>query len=304
MVVLLIVNVTVFPEFSGKFLADTTIQTLSQTQTTLKMATEWFMEPNSDDKSTGRADKTASASSAQSAKRPSKESRLASLTDAKAKLRSKLSSCKAALRECTFEIEYTVITSQSLKPISSTAMAGLIRNVNTLISACESKFVLLGAKESAPGSGTGSSDSDKSKASGSADDDVSSDNGEGSGAKDYEPLSTRTSLEVRLEHVKPQREIASGDPQVLETLLARVKEPVSHLLAQVDGAIHLVSSCLAYCYNIRKLPSGIVVPKGISIQEVDIRVDMFAEAIAFYDRIFHESLRKVAAAEVAHDEVR
>lgn len=313
--VLLIVNVTVFPEFSGKFLADTTIQTLSQTQTTLKSATEWFMEPKEDeegkDRTACRASKVPTAGTGKSRTASTQESRLATLTDAKGKLRAKLSSCKSALRECMFEIEYAVVPSRSLKPISSTAMAGLVRNVNTLISACESKFVLMGAGEPDTESRGASHDSD------------SSDSENGMPSTDYQeflreeraegsrgpsrrsqlPVSRRTSLEERLEHVKPQREIASGNPDVLETLLARVREPVTDLLAQVDAAILLVVSCLAYCYDVEKLPSGVIAPKGIRIEELDIRVDTFAAAVAFYDLCFQDSLSRVAAAEAANEEV-
>jgi len=304
--VLLIVNVTVFPEFSGKFLADTTIQTLSQTQTTLKAATEWFMEPK---KAGEQANKVSTAGSARSAKATSQESRLAALTAAKGKLRAKLSSCKSALRECMFEIEFAVVPSRNLKPISSTAMAGLVRNVNTLISACESKFVLMAAADTKAADEGHGSDSDYSEDGMLSPDYQGSEreeNAQGSrrpSRRSELPMSTRTSLEERLEHVKPQREIASGNPAVLETLLARVREPVTDLLSQVDAAILLVVSCLAYCYDIEKLPAGVVAPKGIRIEELDIRVDTFATAVAYYDRCFQGSLSSVAAAEAAQEEV-
>ncbi|KAB5577727.1 hypothetical protein GE09DRAFT_529592 [Coniochaeta sp. 2T2.1] len=307
--VLLLVNVTVFPEFSGKFLADTTIQTLSQTQTTLKSATEWFMEPQKDGETGVRVRKMSTTTTAKSSATTTQESKLAALTGAKSKLRAKLSSCKSALRECTYEIEYAVVPSRSLKPISSTAMAGLVRNVNTLISACESKFVLMGSKEQE--NGTSDDDSQESDSTYSDHGMLSPNLGEeeyGQGSRrssrrSQMPISTRTSLESKLEHAKPRREIASGDPNVLETLLARVREPVSNLLGQVDAAIVLVVSCLAYCYDIERLPSGAVAPDGISLEELDIRVDTFAGAVAFYDLCFQDSLRRVAAAEAAHEEV-
>ncbi|OIW28439.1 hypothetical protein CONLIGDRAFT_661844 [Coniochaeta ligniaria NRRL 30616] len=312
MAVLLIVNVTVFPEFSGKFLADTTIQTLTQTQTTLKTATEWFMEPKEDDDGTaGRANKVSTAGTGGSTKASRQESRLANLTAAKGKLRAKLGSCKSALRECMFEIEYAVVPSRSLKPISSTAMGGLVRNVNTLISACESKFVLMGAREADTESRGDTHDSESSYSeNGNLSPDyrefLREEHGEGSrrpSRRSQLPISTRTSLEERLEHVKPQREIASGNPDVLETLLARVRAPVTDLLSQVDAAILLVVSCLAYCYDVEKLPAGIIAPKGIMLEELDVRVDTFAAAVAFYDLCFQESLSRVAAAEAANEEV-
>ncbi|KAL1835089.1 hypothetical protein VTK73DRAFT_6291 [Phialemonium thermophilum] len=40
-----VVNVLVFPEFSGRFLGEATIDTLCLTESTLKAAVEWFLEP-------------------------------------------------------------------------------------------------------------------------------------------------------------------------------------------------------------------------------------------------------------------
>lgn len=307
--VLLVVNVTVFPEFSGRFLADTTIQTLSQTQTTLKTATEWFMEPSSRDEEASETNGSSSrqrsnsvaAHSAKSASTPPTISKLATLTGAKAKLRAKLSNCKSALRECMFEIEYAVIPSRSLKPISSTAMAGLIRNVTTLISACESKFVMMDGAGSRGQESAVTSDTEREESGLSS----RTENGERSKTRQPQsiPVSRRTSMESRLEHVKPQREIASGDPEVLDTLLARVREPVTDLLDQINGAIPLVMTCIAYCYDVKQLPPGIIVPKGLNLEEVDIRVDVFADAIALFDQCFQEALGKVAAVEAANGEV-
>jgi hypothetical protein len=188
-------------------------------------------------------------------------------------------------------------------------MSGLVRNVNTLISACESKFVLMRATDTEANdveSDYDSSGSDTGELSPDYQHFAADDNVQGSrrASRHSEfPLSRRTSLEEKLEHVKPQREIASGNPDVLETLLARVREPVTDLVSQVDGAILLLISCLAYCYDIEKLPAGLLAPKGISIQELDIRLDSFATAVAFYDRCFQESLGRVAEAEAAHEEV-
>ncbi len=44
-VIVLLVNVAVFPEFSSGFLGTVTVETLSQTAATLREATAWFTEP-------------------------------------------------------------------------------------------------------------------------------------------------------------------------------------------------------------------------------------------------------------------
>lgn len=312
--VLLLVNVTVFPEYSGRFLADTTIQTLAQTQSTMKAATEWFMEPSITDREgtpapdcdcdgTTLVRKAQSANSVKEAE-ASSDSKLATLSAAKAKLRAKLSSCKAALKECTFEIEYALIPSRSLKPVSSTAMTGLMRNVTTLISACESKYVMMSKANTGSEDGTTSnSDSDSEGTEDAADD-----NGTRSPLRPpwSAPASRRTSvasMESMVEHVKPQREIASGDPEILNALLARVREPVKDLLTEVDASIASVMLCLAYCYGVQQLPPDLPDPKSLTLQEVDRRVDSFSDAITSFDKCFQEALGKVAADEAASGEV-
>lgn len=113
----------------------------------------------------------------------------------------------------------------------------------------------------------------------------------------------RRALAETLKELKPDREIAAGDADVLESLLGRVREPVENLLAQVNHAISLVMTCLAYCYDVERLPDGSIVPKGISLEEIDIRVDIFTTAIASFDRCSTEALRNAVSVGSADDEV-
>lgn len=336
--VLLVTNVTIFPEFSGSFLGETTIEVLSQTETTLKAAVEWFIEPiaekkarpsNADSDSPLEAHNTASSASTSAhadnqngqqrqvdSRKPldksTRVSRLAALTVAKENLRMKLGSCKKAYEECTFEIMYSVLPPRSLKPISKRAMAGLVRNVITLISACESKFALIGEDIEDPPSRTSESDASSDSSHSESDDSSSEDSGsddagrEGmsrSSKKKLKSLKARQALADVLNELKPHREIASGDVDVLESLLGRVREPVAELLTNVNDAIDLVMTCLAYCYDVKRLPSGAIVPKGIRIEEVDIRVDIFATAIASFDISSTEALGKAALVGAADGEV-
>jgi len=69
---------------------------------------------------------------------------LSALTTAKAKLRTKLSCCKVAQRECNFEVAVSVLPPRNMKPISVSCMKKLVANTIALIGACESKYALLG----------------------------------------------------------------------------------------------------------------------------------------------------------------
>jgi hypothetical protein len=333
--VLLVTNVVIFPEFSGSFLGETTIEALSQTETTLKAAVEWFIEPvkgkevsepsassRSEASGTACAASTSAIAGSQSNQLPSMESnkapkaatrvsRLASLTAAKARLRVRLSHCAKAYEECTFEIMYSVLPPRSLKPISIKAMAALVQNVITLISACESKFALIreeDMEESLPGPGhpkvsSDSSGSESDDSSESSSDDSDKEVTGRSSKRDKKHMRARRALAETLQELKPDREIASGDVDVLESLLSRVREPVGDLVTQVNHAISLVMTCLAYCYDVTRLPDGSVVPKGISLEEIDIRVDIFTTAIAHFDKCSTEALGKAVSVGAADGEV-
>ena len=102
---------------------------------------------------TGKSKGTESKSSQSPPKRS-----LTDLTNGKAKIRKKLSDCKAAQQECNFELAVSVLPPRNMKPISVQAMKKLVANTIAVISACESKFALLGSDEDGQ-----ASNSDKAK---------------------------------------------------------------------------------------------------------------------------------------------
>ncbi|KAK3944791.1 hypothetical protein QBC46DRAFT_455849 [Diplogelasinospora grovesii] len=322
--VLLLVNVTVFPEYSNDFLGSTTIDTLHQTESAFKSAVEWFVEPppepteqdgSAPPHEDGHEKAAAAAKPAQT-----RVARLAALTARKEKLRAKLAGCKKAYEECTFELSYSVLPPRSLKPIIKTAMSSFTRNVITLISACESKYVLTGAgdkkssqteEEDESSSAGSSSPASPSSAHGVevSDDDMIGEEEEESETRPEELLDDRTkptaakpavaTLGDKINLARPRREIESGDAELLESLLSRVRDPLSELLRQALAAIELLVLCLACCYDVKRLPNGAHTPKGILLEEVDIRVEHFESAIASYDKSSMEALGKAASIEDA-----
>jgi hypothetical protein len=242
--------------------------------------------------------------------------KLKSLTDQKAKLRAKLDSCKAAQEECNFELAWAVLPPRDLKPISDTHMKKLVANTIALIGACESKYALMGDdddKSEAEGkdehqlkgvaeAANAESGEDSSRPGTGVDDshDESTDENKDAkkdkkGKKKKNRSKTRLEREIEdLELVKPKKEIASGDVELLKYLVSHVAKPICDLQEKIDRSVDVVTCCLAYCYDVPKLPSGARPPKGIQLQEVDIRVDILKAALVDFDRDSASALETAA----------
>jgi hypothetical protein len=226
------------------------------------------------------------------------------LTGEKAKLRAKLAACKAMQQECNFELAFAVLPPRDLKPISDTAMKAIVANTLALIGACESKWFLTGDMEdsqqqpkpkvpepttaaSADVSGTDSDILDSPYHSSTEDS-----GGEATGKKRRKSRKARkkayhkAKLELekeQLDLVKPKREIEYGDLELFQSLLRRISEPLHELQETIDRSVDVVTSCLAYCYDVPTLPSGSKAPSGIVLEELDIRTDILQQAITDFD---------------------
>ncbi|TGO38227.1 hypothetical protein BHYA_0079g00280 [Botrytis hyacinthi] len=253
--------------------------------------------------------------------------KLKSLTDKKAQLRAKLAGCKAAQQECNFELAWAVIPPRDVKPISDIEMKKLVANTIALICACESKYALMGdeddkkeaetkneeqLKSVAEDAGIENPDTeDSSRAATDMDthDDSSSDEKKPSKKerrkqkkkrrKDRKKVKSLIEKEMdNLELIKPRKEIEYGDIDLLKYLVQRIAKPLSNLQENIDRSVDVVSSSLAYCYDVAKLPSGTRAPAGIRLEEIDIRVDILVDAIAEFDRTSASALENAA---VLHD---
>ncbi|KAI9645618.1 hypothetical protein NHQ30_006360 [Ciborinia camelliae] len=250
--------------------------------------------------------------------------KLKSLTDKKAKLRAKLAECKDAQQECNFELAWAVLPPRDVKSISDIEMKKLVANTIALIGACESKYALMGDENDkteaetkdeaqlrsvAENAGIDNSETgDSSHPTTDIDtpDELSSDDKKPSRKERRKQKKKRRKARKKvkslvekemenLELIKPRKEIEYGDVDLLKYLLQRIAKPLSNLQEKIDRSVDVVSSSLAYCYDVPKLPSGIRAPAGIQLEEIDIRVDILIDAIADFDRTSASALEGAAA---------
>ncbi|KAJ8129357.1 hypothetical protein O1611_g4276 [Lasiodiplodia mahajangana] len=246
--VVILVNITIFPQFSSGFLGTSTIGTLSEAIDSFQEASDWFTSKSEDEGNEETSPKAMRA-------------RLAALSNKKPKLRAFLSSCKTAQAECNFELVFAVLPPRSLKPISVTMMTRLVQVTTSLINACESKFALEVCDE-------------KEYVSDEHDSQYESDSSSDEGMAEHQR---------NIDLIKPIREIESGNIDILEHIMSQIRQPAKEMQSQIRDAVRLITSALAYCYDVSQLPSGSTKPDGILLQEMDIRMGIFTEALSKFD---------------------
>ncbi|KAI1119614.1 hypothetical protein F5Y14DRAFT_9555 [Nemania sp. NC0429] len=259
--VVILVNVAVFPQFSSGFLGTSTMETLSETIDVFQAAGDWFMSDAGD----GGEEET----SPQAMRR-----RLAALSIEKPKLRARLGDCKAVQAECNFEVVLAVLPPRLLKPISVTIMTRLVHITTSLINACESKYALAAYNETMDES---HEDDRPSELDSSSDDRIAE-------------------HQRNIALVKPIREIESGDIDILQHIMSQIRQPAREMQDQIQDAVRLITSALAYCYDIPQLPSGSPKPDGILLREMDVRIEIFTKALAKFDIDSAAALNSAAVA--------
>ncbi|KAL2060893.1 hypothetical protein VTL71DRAFT_8945 [Oculimacula yallundae] len=244
----------------------------------------------------------------------SKAIKLKALTDAKPKLRAKLAGCRAAQQECNFELAWAVLPPRDLKVISDASMNKLVANTIALIGACESKYALMGDENDKMDSVTMEKHAikklEKATDLESGEDSSRPNTGQSHVESGEEGLTlekkkkrkTRSKSKTRLQRelhnlelIKPQKEILSGDIELLKHLVGRIAKPLAELQNAIDRSVDVVTSCLAYCYDVPKLPSGARAPTGIQLEEIDIRVDILTDALASFDTDSSSALETAAS---------
>lgn len=300
--VLLLVNTIIFPEFSSSFLGETTIETLNEIIKGLEEAGRYFTEDDDAPSIVTSVENEASkeGQSAQAPQEnPSvvrnastlirgikvprcpkglfqtsarddilndseipKKVSLSELIAAKGMLRKKSANCKAAQRECNFEIAFSVLPPRKLKSISSTAMKKLVANTVAIIGACESKYALMGVSDRVFLVGMEDNLKRSPNKQNTRDHESISDQ---ASSKLNSPYSTicklsdtkneqlhKTDLRSKeikeLDLIKPKREIEFGDHELLQSLLKEVAKPYRELHKHVASTVDIISAYVAYTY--------------------------------------------------------
>jgi hypothetical protein len=104
---------------------------------------------------------------------------------------------------------------------------------------------------------------------------------------------------ICIDDVRPLREITTASVQKLEDVLQRLREPVSAFRKDFRRAALMVMSSVAYCYDVPRLPSGLRRPHGISVEEVDLHMDAFRDAMKKFDERSTRELKLAALSETA-----
>ena len=272
-----IVNVIIFPEFSSRFLGQTTIDTLNDTSKVLEDAGHYFVgaskarEPGQ--KSTHEPEQEGSRATLEVGPELAASGRisvytrvihalrklftkraansdveaptvlpqilLTDLTSSKEKIRKKLAVCKAAQTECNFEIAISVLPPRYMKPISVRAMKRLVANTIAIISACESKFALLGGEDNDKADNLGQ---------GLKSGEIQDENDDQQGHCETTNGTADDRKMTELEMIKPKREIEFGDARLLRYLLARVTKAYKDLHCVVARTVEFVNAGVAYTY--------------------------------------------------------
>ncbi|KAG6167669.1 hypothetical protein E4U35_003954 [Claviceps purpurea] len=301
--VIVVVNLAIFPELSSTYLGTSTICTLSATMDTLSRATHWFITPGGDPEGhltqvgslSNPLRLTASRKSVRGVsgireklKRrvrrffkgltnpfratgpspalsnfrntPIHLSTLVQLAGQKSKLRTQLSSCKKAQDEVDFEVSVSPLAPATMSEISVHHMTALVQNIVTLIGACENKYLFLN-DEQLP-------DTDDEAA----------------------PIPSSHN-EAHYGHGNFAQDFMGGSELLLEKILQRIRVPVQEFQASMNEAVNVLICCLAYCFDVAKLPSGAPTPEGIHLAELDLHIDHFTASIADLHRRNAEELK-------------
>ena len=316
--VLLLVNIAVFPELSSSYLGSSTIEALSKTADTLERTTFWFTTPGGDrtapkSSADALAETIAGLSSGAGSNQtkhffirslrrvwarlpspfhtdkasagflvaPMHLTKLANLTKQKSKLRAELGRCKAAQDEVNYELFLSALAPDNIRPISVRYMAGLVQNIITMIGACENKFVLVenynvdevADVHQAP------SDCQPTEVTHNQQRGVA----QGTAPRNLRRDTAQVHQNDKVGSVKPVREIEAGSAEVLESTIHHIKRPIIGFQESMKDAVAFLVSCLAYCFDVRTLPSGASAPSGIRLEEIDLRIDLFSGALAEFD---------------------
>ncbi|KAL2754270.1 hypothetical protein ACRALDRAFT_2108179, partial [Sodiomyces alcalophilus JCM 7366] len=322
----LLANLLVFPELSYAYLAHIAINTINETTLTISRSTSWFLGPGYDP-CLGPSESLEEDSLAQDTLYPNvsrnkvgemarngeyrwyskpvafrnpfqappsnppvvivpeEVTDLATLTDSKSILRSKLRRCKSGQSEINLEISFGPLPPMSMKPVTGKFMSGLVHNAITLIGSCENKFIMLrrsgDARRDEARKARGNNNRSSFGTSSSSSIDSTED--------DDSEMSVRAAA---ISDVDPLLEVEAGDIEMFEAMISRIRAPATELTETLRKSAMVVTTSLAYSYGLPKLHVGMSTPKSITLEEMDIHIDAFADALARFDRVSMAELER------------
>lgn len=213
-----VINVLVFPEFGSTYVGTTVLSAVHELQVMFCNTSYFFVTFDTDNP--------------QNAQEHTRK--LASLLAQKKKVRGALASCAATMVECTYELSYSFMAPQELKPLLK-KLESLSTTTNALNVACELALGVFASYEPDEKNPevlytklNNSSDSQDSFS-------VSS--------------SSQLSSQDIIESIKPQKEASYANKELLVEFIRSVNEPVKQVTKVALDAMNHTKRVLAYAYD-------------------------------------------------------
>lgn len=268
----LVVNLLVMPEFGSTHLGSTVVEGMNKVHLHINTTVLFFLGHHDNDEQ-GIVESL----------------RMEGLLAQKSSVRTALATCKGVLVESIFEISYSFMSPQELKPLVKKLNDTTI-STNSLVGACELEYALLGETHLA----RSTSDSSSSAKRKYTEDTNTEDDYENSDIDIHEPKSL-------VDSVRPKREIEFGDKELLLQFLVTVRNPVLQLQESISESLNAVNLVIAQAYDVPESNVQLLQVLKNSKEQSDGETprsldDMFAslkEQISQYDATVANSLARI-----------
>lgn len=281
MALCLIVNVVLFPEFGSTYIGTSVTTTLHEIQLCLNSATLFFT--TADRKSSGTL-----------------PAELAKVMGQRKKVRGVLAQCQATMMECTYEMSWSYMGPQEIKPLTK-ILKKLSVSQSALIVACELEFAVFSSLNSESSQEEARFSIEKEEFAHSI----------------AEPKEPEKPISL-IDQVKPKKEVSYADKEILLRFLDTVRAPILTLLIAMSMSITDAKLSLARAYDVpmKKVPEATLPddldevasqdsptePKPstsshdreITPETLEIQLSVLVKAINLFDVIIKDALSKVA----------
>lgn len=259
-----IINITIFPEFGSTYIGSTALDVIHELQVMFSNTSYLFVSLHDADPASAKeyADK------------------IAFLIAQKKKVRTAFAQSAATMLECTYELSYSYMAPQELKPLLKN-LHSLNNTTNALHVACELVLSVFVAKKQ---------------------------------ADTKQEIPEMKSAKELLKRIKPQKEVDYSDREMIIEFIHSIKNPVQDVTKVALHALNQSKSVLAYAYdvNVQNVKFSNVddisfeeineetrkVKYPVTVEQIDECLRELAQANQNFSEIIKQELAKVSDQEV------